>query len=149
MSIDVKIEQNFENVFDISILNGDLEAVEGFETALYLSLCTDARADASQVALPEDRRGWVGDLVSPVEGRPLGGYLWLVEQRRLVQATVNEAVDYTRKALNWMIEDGLLIDVEVLGEIVVGSGIALEINLTPPNGRTSTHYVKLWELTGE
>ena len=70
--------------FDLVIENGDFKNEEGFDTAIWVSLFTDARASESQVLIPENRRGWLGNLVSDVEERQLGSFLWLVEQRKLI-----------------------------------------------------------------
>ena len=144
---DIKLFQE-NGFFDIGIENGDFIAEDGFDTAIWVSLFTDARADESQVVLPENRRGWMGNIGSPVEGRQLGGLLWLVEQRRLTQETLNEAIDYARKSLVWIIDDGIAQILKVNGEIVPRHGIQLEITITTVLGDTSTHYVKLWEVTG-
>ena len=146
--IDILVQPDSEGVFDISLENGDLVGDDGFDTSLALSLLTDARADSSQVAVPEKRRGWVGDLVSPVENRSLGGLLWLVEQRRLTHDNLNTAVDLAQKSLQWMVDDGVLQDVSISGEIEVGLGISLTIITTYLDGKTESHYVKLWENTG-
>ena len=143
--IDLKLTQGTSGRFDFTISGGDLDGVEGFDTALQVSLLTDARAPADKVLRPEDRRGWVGNTV---ETRDLGSLLWLVEQRRLTQDTLNETVDYARKSLQWFIDDGIAENVEVSGGIVIGSGILLTIVITAPDGRTKTHYVPLWEVTG-
>lgn len=145
--IDIKTIQ-VNGMFDIPIENGDLAGVEGFDTAIWISLFTDARAPETIVVTPENRRGWLGDVESPVEGRDLGGLLWVAEQRRLNQDTVNEVVDYARKSLEWFIQDGLATSVEVSGVIVPLSGILLTIVINVPQGQTVTHYVKLWEVTG-
>lgn len=147
-STDVKLTASANGGFDLSIVDGDIEGTPGFDTAIWVSLFSDARATASQVVIPEYRRGWPGNLVSTVNGRDLGGLLWLVDQRRLNQKTLNEAVDYTRGALNWFLEDGIAQNVEVDGEIVPASGIQLNVTITSFNGDTETHYVKLWEVTG-
>lgn len=145
---DVRLLQGDDGVFDVVIENGDLEAEDGFETAIYISLLIDARAPSSIVFKPENRRGWLGNVATPVTGRELGGLLWLIEQSRLNQGTLNEAVSYARQALNWFVEDGLAEKVEVSGEIVPRSGITLTIVITALNGKTETHYVDLWEVTG-
>jgi phage gp46-like protein len=146
---DVKLELDAQGRYDLVVGdNGDFERVSGFDTALWVSLFTDARASSSQVVLPEQRRGWVGDTVSPVIDRPLGGLLWLVDQRRLNQATLNEAIDYTNKALNWLLEDNLVSGIDVTGAIVPLSGITLTVTLTTLVGVIETHYYNLWELTG-
>lgn len=146
--IDIKIVQQTDGTFDIPIEDGDLASVDGFDSAIWVSLFTDARAPENIVFQPENRRGWLGDVESPVSGRELGGLLWLTEQRRLTQDTLNEVIDYARLSLQWMTEDGIANSIEVTGEIVPLSGIRLEITINVPQGDTVTHYVKLWEVTG-
>lgn len=148
-NIDIKLTQDEFGAFDLTIEDGDFVGVEGFDTALNLSLLTDARAPQDKVPTPEKRRGWMGDLNSPVTGRLIGSLLWLLEQRRLVQGTLNDAVSFTRDALNWFVEDGIAKDVAVSGVIVPRQGIALTIVITTLDGRTETHYVPLWEVTGQ
>lgn len=146
--IDARLTIDLDNRFDFSIEDGDIAGVNGFDTAIWVSLFTDARATESQVLLPQYRRGWPGNLVSTVPDRQLGGLLWLIDQRRLNQATLNAAVDYARGSLSWLVEDNLALDVNVTGEIVPVSGIRLTIIITAPNGSTASHYVNLWEMTG-
>lgn len=147
--IDIKLTQDEFGAFDLTIVDGDFEGVEGFDTALNLSLFSDARAPENKVALPENRRGWMGDLNSPVPDRLIGSLLWLLNQRRLTQDTLNDAVSFTRDALNWFVVDGIARDVTVTGVIVPRQGIALTIVITTLDGRTDTHYVPLWEATGQ
>jgi phage gp46-like protein len=134
--------------FDIDISDSGEVREYGFDTAIYVSLFTDARATAAQIALPQYRRGWVGNIVSPVNGRQLGGMLWLIDQRRLNQSTLNAAIDYARKALAWIVDDGLAQKIDVTGEIVPRQGVALDITITSINGSIDNRYYRLWELTG-
>ncbi len=146
--IDVKLTQDTNGAFDLTIKSGDFVGVEGFDTALDLSLFTDARAPKDKISLPENRRGWLGDTESPVADRVIGCLLWLTNQRRLTQATLNDNVSYTRDGLNWFIEDGLVTDITVTGKIIPRQGTELKIIITTLDGRTDTHYVPLWEVTG-
>lgn len=145
---DLKLLQGPDGVFDLVIENGNLAIEDGFDTSIFVSLLTDARAPADKVVIPENRRGWMGNLVSPVENRDLGGLLWLTEQRRLTQDTLNETIDYARKSLAWFVEDGIATSIEVTGVIVPLSGITLVITITALNGVTEKHYINLWEVTG-
>lgn len=145
---DIRLLQDANGRFDIVLENGDLADEDGFDTAIYISLFTDALAPAAIVLKPENRRGWIGNVVSPVIDRDLGGLLWLTEQSRLNQNTLNEAVSHARQALNWFVEDELAEKIEVSGEIVPISGIRLTIIITVLHGETETHYVSLWEVTG-
>jgi phage gp46-like protein len=146
---DVKLTADQYGQFDLSIGdNGDFEYASGFDTALWVSLFTDARASSAQVVIPEQRRGWVGNIVSPVIDRQLGGLLWLIDQRRLNQQTLNEAIDYSNKAVEWLLEDNLVSNIDATGEIVPRSGIQLLISITTLAGVIETYYYNLWELTG-
>ena len=91
----------------------------------------------------------MGNLESPVEGRELGSLLWLVDQSKLTQDTVNTSVNYARLALNWFIEDRIANSIVVTGEIVPRSGIRLKVVFTVQSGKVSTHYFNLWEQTGQ
>lgn len=146
---DIYLELNSAGRYDLAIENGDFKTTAGLESSLIVSLLTDARASDSQVSLPQQRRGWPGNVMSIVSGRQLGGLLWLADQRRLTIATRNAVVDYAQKALEWMTEDGLLKTINTAGEIVPLYGIALNIKLTAHDGTTSNQYVKLWEATGQ
>jgi len=145
---DVKFTQDKYGRFDFDIVDGDLGGEDGYDTAIWISLFTDARADSSQVPIPEYRRGWLGNTVSIVPDRQLGGYLWLVDQRRLVQKTLNESKDYTKKALQPMVDDGICTEITVNGTIVPKTGIELNVNIISTIGVISTKNIKLWELTG-
>lgn len=145
--MDVKVSK-INGRFDVSIQNGDLQTIDGFDTAIFLSLMTDARASQSQVSRPEFRRGWIGDIASTIKNRSLGSLLWLTDQRRLTQKTLNEVIDYANKSMQWFVTDGIAREVEVTGNIVPRRGIALTIKITAPDGTTRTHYVPLWEVTG-
>lgn len=145
---DLKLTLDASGQFDLTIENGNLAKVSGFDTALTVSLFTDARANEAQVYLPENRRGWVGNIVNDVQGRQLGGLLWLIDQRRLTQNTLNESIDYAKKSLDWIVEDGMADNIKVTGEIISQRGIQLRIDIQIDKGKTETRFVKLWEVTG-
>ena len=147
--IDVKLIEDGSGLYDLSLDGGDFAGVEGFDTAIQVSLFSDARAPDDKVSKPENRRGWMLDLESPVVDRKVGSLLWLVSQSRLTQSTLNSAVTYARDALNWFVIDGIAKDVAVSGVIVPRTGIALDIIITTLDGRTEVHYVPLWEVTGK
>ena len=145
---DIRIERLTGGVFDWVIEDGDIANEDGFDTVLFVSLFTDARAPETIVLKPENRRGWMGDIESPIEGRQLGGLLWLASPRRLNQKTLNEVLDYARKSLSWITEDGLAKRIEVSGNIVPKYGITLSIIISVAQGETVSRFIKLWEVTG-
>jgi len=146
--IDVKFILDNDGRFDIDIENGDLVGEDGFDTAIWISLFTDARASSSQVLQPEQRRGWIGNKVSIDQNRQLGGYLWLIDQRRLNHTTLIETIDYARKSLQWLIDDNICTAIDVSGIIKATEGIELTILITSTEGITTTNYVKIWKKTG-
>lgn len=143
--LDVQLE-NTKYGFDIATLGGDIAPVDDFRSSIIASLFSDARADASQVAIPQYRRGWIGDSVLQRGENPYGSLLWLLEQARLTQDTLNKAIDYARQSLQWFVSDGLASSVDVEGEISRGT-INLAINITTIAGNVESHYVDLWENT--
>lgn len=147
MKKEIKLEVE-NGSFDAVIEDGDFANEPGFDTSIWVSLFTDARADESQVVKAENRRGWLGNIVSEVEDRELGGLLWLIEQRRLNQDTLNEVLDYCRKSLSWIVEDNVALKIEVDGNIVPKRGMEVYITITSKSGVTSDHYIPLWEVTG-
>lgn len=141
------IKDEITNLFDIGIENGDLQSVSNFDTAINGSLLIDARS-SEKILTPEKRNGWFGNLASPVEERQFGSLIWLLSQARLTQTSVNEAVDYARSALNWMIRDNICKNVIVSGEIIPRYGIRLTIEIVTFSGQVETQYFNLWENTG-
>ncbi len=146
--MDAKLIVNENGEFTIGITDGDLTPEDGFDTAINISLFTDQRAPADRINQTELRRGWLGDTVSLIEGRQIGSLLWLLDQSRLTPDTRNDAISFSQKSLNWLVEDGLATLVEVTGVIVPRLGIELTIVITNTDGVVTTHYRKLWELTG-
>lgn len=146
---DIKAIQTEDGGWTLGITGSDLTPEDGFDTAIAMSLFTDARAPDNSVAIPEKRRGWMANLESPVEGRQIGSLLYLVDQSRLTQDTLNESVNYAQLALNWFVEDFIANLVVVSGEIVPRSGIRLKVVFTAKSGSVSTHYFNLWENTGK
>jgi phage gp46-like protein len=145
---DIKLIKDEDiSTFDIAITNGDIDTVDNFDSAINASLLLDARASSPLIS-PERSNGWLGNLATPVRDRQLGSLLWLLSQARLTQTNVNEAVDYARKALNWLVEDGICKNVTVSGEIIPRLGIRLTINIFAFSGRVETQYYNLWEATG-
>lgn len=144
--IDVELSQSTKG-YDILIQNGDIAAVNNFKTAIEVSLFTDARADATQIFLPEARRGWIGNIATPIENQDLGSLIWLVSQARLTQSTLNKVVIFARQALQWLVTQGQAVSVNVSGQIVPTFGIRLNIVIESATGITENHYVELWENT--
>ena len=107
---DFAVQQDSEGVFDILVdaPNGDFVTTNGEDSALLVSLFSDRRAHADEVANTMHRRGWIGDLVSDVLGDRHGSGLWLYEQRRLTPEVASGIRTEAEQALTWMVEQSLV-----------------------------------------
>lgn len=145
--LDIALIQDDNGLFDIALNGfGDLESVDDFSSAIDVSLLSDARADESQISNPERRRGWIGDVASPVAGRKLGSLNWTLEQARVTQSTINKARNFSADALQWFVDDGLASNVDVTASRGAStSSIGLTIVFTAPNGDISSRFIKLWQ----
>jgi phage gp46-like protein len=147
--LDIKLQRKEElgDLYDINILNGDIETTATFDTNLQVSLLAERRADPSEVAIPEKRRGWFGNELSEIVGFEIGSKLWLLEQARRTQTTLNLAINYAIESLQWMIEDNLIENFEVSGEFSGNFGIILTIRLQITPSETETRFLQLWRNT--
>ncbi|KKM77206.1 hypothetical protein LCGC14_1372390 [marine sediment metagenome] len=106
-----------EGDFNFLEENQDLESDNGLETAVIISLFTDRRAKVDDI-LPDpnnpDRRGWWGDLVSPeVKDDQIGSRLWLLNREKTLESVLERAKQYAEEALQWLIEDGVAVKIDV------------------------------------
>lgn len=102
---------NFDAAGDLArTATGRLADDDTLATAVLLSLLLDRRARTDD-ALPDpagDRRGWVGDALSPrAGGDRIGSRLWLLARAKQTEETRRRADAYAREALAWLLEDRL------------------------------------------
>ncbi|WP_413207965.1 phage GP46 family protein [Rhodospirillum sp. A1_3_36] len=131
---------------------GDLLLDGGLETAVTLSLFTDARADDDD-ALPAgagtDRRGWWGDALPMIDGYRLGSRLWLLSREKITARTLERAKHYAEEALAWMIPSGLAKAVTVTVDRTDSDGLGLHVTITRPDGEVSYRYDQVWQAQSE
>ncbi|MGG5811480.1 phage GP46 family protein [Falsiroseomonas sp. CW058] len=115
--------------------DGALLTAAALETAVIVSLFTDARADPGDRLPPgeTDRRGWWGNAL----GDPVGSRLWLLRRSKRLPETLALARDYIREALAWLVEDGLADRVEVATEWRTPTRMGAVITVTQPGGGTA------------
>jgi phage gp46-like protein len=133
---------------DYALLDFALDTDDGLETAVVLSLFTDARAndDDQLPAGQTDRRGWWGDAYAPVEGDRIGSRLWLLRRSKQLQSSLNEAREYAEEALAWMVEDGVAQRVEVVAYIPRFEVLGLAVDIYKPDGSVfRRRYESHWE----
>lgn len=148
--VDLAYEQDDEGVFDLVIDEdmADFETTDGLESAIVVSLFSDRRAYRDEVGDPMKRRGWIGDLVSGVPGDLHGSGIWLYEQSRLTQEVVTGIRQEAEQALEWMIQEGLVLSVSAaVASDPVKRRLSLVITTTSPTGGTSVRAYELANAT--
>jgi phage gp46-like protein len=142
-SIDIKLTQDDSGLYDISIKDDDFESVEGFESAITTSLFTDGRAPAYNIPDSFRRRGWIGNIGTPKLPTSL---LWLLDQSRLNQSTLNSARLYAQECLQWMTDNLIArtIDVDVTSD---ERGAVVSIALLGYSDQSNRFYI-IWKETG-
>lgn len=117
---------------DIAIAPPGLAEEDGLETAVIISLFTDARApdDALLPDDSQDRRGWWGDAYGDDPTDSTGSLIWLLTRSKQMQSVVQQVRDFSRAALAWMVTDGVAQSVAVESEItapeVLGWSIVIQ-----------------------
>lgn len=116
--------------------SGGLVSRAAIATAVILSLFTDARAPDGWRPEVQDRRGWWGDGLADARTEPFGSWLWTVlEQSVATEATARDAAAEARRALAWMIRDGVAGAVDVEATATPSERrLSLRIRVTAPSG---------------
>lgn len=134
---------------DCAMLEGDLAAESGLETAVILSLFCDARAREDDV-IPDGtgyRRGWWADSVAPLAQGGLtvredasaahdvlGSRLWLLSREKQLPEVVRRARDYAEEALRWLVTDGVAAGVSVAASVPRQGLLRLDIRIRLASG---------------
>lgn len=133
---------------DLVLGEADLQADDGLETAVLISLFTDRRARDDD-ALPyadADRRGWWGDSFADRAGDQIGSRLWLLRREKQLSAVVTRAREYAEEALQWLLDDGIAQRVEVTAELLRPGVLALHVRIVRPSGaELNQQYQYVWE----
>lgn len=134
-------------IYDLKIgFDGDLETEDSFDTAIIVSLFTDARANESEVLEAAKRRGWIGNERTP--GIEIGSKLWLLEQSRLTRSVMNQARDEARDALRWMVDDDLAVSIGNARAFQEEGKLLLEVTIQRTTSEVEKRLFELWSQTG-
>lgn len=102
--------------------------------AVVISLFTWRRAAPDDPVDDEERFGWWGDSYPSVADDRIGSRLWLLRRVKLTAGTQRDAEFYANEALQWLLDDGQVLEVYVLTERVDSSRLNLRVMLTIPGG---------------
>lgn len=122
--------------FDLDLKNWELEFDDGLETAVLVSLFTDARVTEEELPIGEvNRRGFWGDAVENEGSVPTGSKLWLAERAKVTDELLEQVRDSCLEALQWLIDDGIASDVTVETEYNDQKWLLISIEITRPSGQ--------------
>lgn len=127
-------------VSDIGVSGGDVLLDHGLQTAVVISLFSDARATEEEAAAYGDTslRGYWADSADD----RVGSKLWLLGREKALPSVAVRAKQYAEAALGWLVRDGIAASVNVSAEIVKPSSLYLGIEITRS---TDKRYAYLWE----
>lgn len=145
-------------VWDDWLLNayGALDESDVLANVVKVALMTDRRSNIREV-LPDpdstDRRGWWGDLEAEQlwDGWPIGCRNWLLSRAKITGAaaeegsTVVRAEEYTRTALQPLIDKGICTAINVVAERVGLSRIDVSVTIfRGPRDEIELQFQDLW-----
>lgn len=142
---DVLIRADANGLYDLVVDGNVFASAGGFETAIPVSLFTDARAPSALVSEPQNRRGWIVNLLTSSTMRQLGSILWVLDQARVTRETLNTARLAAQDAFQWMLDDGIALSVFV--DVAQSrNGILISIDITDTSNVVN-RYQTLWRET--
>lgn len=131
-----------KQAYDISFNEeGDFANDNSIQTAILISLFDNKRADSTEVANPLLRNGWIGNEIN-LDGFEQGSKLWLLSQERNTVQTKNQAVEYCKASLQWLLDDGIITALQVIGTNTT-EGISIDVEIGY-NGITSKYTFNLF-----
>lgn len=133
------------NQYDIQINEyGDIKTDDWFDTAILYSLFGERRAAPDEVVDAQYRRGWIGNAPDFENGSKM----WLFEQARATLSNLNRLQDEAKKALQWLVDDGLAVSIDDPVAEVIGNKTFLTITIRRSRDKVARRSYELWENTG-
>lgn len=145
MASDVIIRQD-EGYYDFQWTSeGDIPADQALDTAILMSIYEEVRANESEIAIDNLRRGWIGNESTP--GFEQGSKFWLFEQERITSSMLAELGTVVNNGLQWLIDDNIAISTSANASLKNGV-INIEVVFERPSGKIERKLFTLWDNTG-
>lgn len=143
----------------IEAASADLAREDTLQTAVVLSLLCDRTAQAHEVAAGGDRRGWWADAyaaISAADSAPdaFGSRLWLLMREKQLPETQRRLQAYVKEALQWLVDDGLALGLQVTVFTPRASWYVALVDLQLRDGSRRFRFewngdAQIWRLAGE
>jgi len=148
---------DIKTIWDVPNSRGDwimagaqLASGDDLQTAVLISLFTD-RLAAADDEIPDgtqNRRGWWADQQPDGNVDLIGSRLWLIDRRvSPTTKTLNDAQNYAKEALQWLIDDGVAASIDVAASWNAPNFLALVVTINQTDGTkpVSFRFQLLWE----
>jgi phage gp46-like protein len=123
---------------------GTILVDEGLKTVVLVSLFTWRRS------LPDDvipsALGWWGDTLAEVPGDQIGSRLWTLFSRKVDQNLLDDAIEISNEALQWMLDDGVASEILVTAERRDVFGMDLIVAIQRPED-LAPRFIGRWNFT--
>ena len=127
------------------IISNSLEA--NLIRAVTISLYTWRRAETDDPIDDEERYGWWGDSYPSIADDRIGSRLYLLRRVKLTPQTQRDAEVYAREALQWLLDDGEVIAIDITSEKVDINRLNLIPTLTVASGaRLEIKQPSSWQV---
>lgn len=121
---------------------GFLQTGNDLETAVLISLFSDRVANPDDKIPDGDPRGWIGDQGNSV---PIGSRLWLLNRSKLTPALAPVARSMAAEALQWMIDDSVVANVDINTQIVLPNRLNMQVILYKQDGaKIAMDFTNAW-----
>lgn len=115
--------------------------------AVTISLYTWRRAETDDPIDDEERYGWWGDSYPAIADDRIGSRLYLLRRVKLTPQTQRDAEFYAREALQWLLDDGEVIAIDITSEKVDANRLNLIPTLTVASGaRLEIKQPSSWQV---
>jgi len=116
--------------------------------AVIVSLFSWRKAEADDN--PSQDNGWWGDSFPTTQNDRIGSRLYLLSREKLTNKTALKAREYISQALQWLVDDGVAVRVDVTAERTGISTLSAAIVISQKDGNRATYsFNDLWsELNG-
>lgn len=127
------------------IISNSLEA--SLIRAVTISLYTWRRAETDDPIDDEECYGWWGDSYPSIADDRIGSRLYLLRRVKLTPQTQRDAEVYAREALQWLLDDGEVIAIDIVSEKVDINRLNLMPTLTVASGaRLEIKQPSSWQV---
>lgn len=147
----LRVEYTAAGFFDFVKEDGRLVVDDGLETAVLMSLFTDAPASLDELTAAglrrDQNRGWWGNDYAEKPGDVLGSKLWLLARAKRTDETLARAIGYASDAVAWLIADKLASKIPISAQWYGRTDfLALSVTMYRP-GDLKPRWQRLWNAT--